>query len=902
MSKEDEIKENIIPDAKKEDEEKNESQEIAGLTVFPDSPVSAAPYVAAGDADFPPRNVFSVFEMAAPRFAENGADGVTGAPAGGEFQTPESPAAEPFATPDTSGPADAVNPFRASELDDEGVVSTFEQAVRKIVILEDRLKRKDAELADTQKQVESVLLENRDAIEAREKAEDALRALESELAGAAEKARRFESEVEKADRTIKHEHEKRRLHLLHVRDLKHAITERDARIKQLEENIRQLKASGSVVEASDSSAAAEEIKKLQSDIFYKEIEIEKINSQLLSAQGEILSLKTRNDELISENGSLKLELEYRDNTIAELNGTVFSLESEFKSMAAKYSALSQLDIGPEDIEKLRLASEMKEFLESELDGIRPSGEDAEGESGASVRPSGTEEEAGPGDEEGAVSTYEQAVRKIAALENKIAVLQQELERFNTKNTEPEGDEKKQLGEIDEIKEKFKSLMAERDKAIELLDKFEVEAKLKERELNELKTKHAAVSADKDAAEASLKEKEIELQGIYSAFSSYKEESGFMSRENKMLKEERESLVAEATKLRQSLKELEESVTEKEAEIVRIAAESEEKIKAALEECESKIAAVNSERDEIVARLRAECDEETAARRAEAEKCRTELEEFKSEVAAIEARYQSALSDYHGLKLNVEGLLAGITETLERDLGVPAADEGGAVENTLRVISCLPEDKTAETAALFESFAANCELAIAVSEYASLDGVAEPVKPVVCVILIGGEKELLKVAEIRPAVLAPVVLYSIEPVPVQKITELVSRGVIEDYIDASSSPADVDRVMVRAVEERLARLCRVNIKKDGDEIKLRESVALTIDNKVKAGRIEALSERIDYLKDANRRMRAGINEIQGLFDQIISRITALSLQEIPPNISEGFNEITSILLRITSIKL
>jgi hypothetical protein len=50
------------------------------------------------------------------------------------------------------------------------------------------------------------------------------------------------------------------------------------------------------------------------------------------------------------------------------------------------------------------------------------------------------------------------------------------------------------------------------------------------------------------------------------------------------------------------------------------------------------------------------------------------------------------------------------------------------------------------------------------------------------------------------------------------------------------------------------------------------------------------------------MRTNINEMQGLFDQIISRITALSLQEIPQNISEGFNEITAILLKITSIKL
>jgi len=50
------------------------------------------------------------------------------------------------------------------------------------------------------------------------------------------------------------------------------------------------------------------------------------------------------------------------------------------------------------------------------------------------------------------------------------------------------------------------------------------------------------------------------------------------------------------------------------------------------------------------------------------------------------------------------------------------------------------------------------------------------------------------------------------------------------------------------------------------------------------------------------MKAGISEMQKSFDSVIACITNLSLQEIPPGISEGFNEITGILLRITSIKL
>jgi chromosome segregation ATPase len=795
-------------------------------------------------AEDPNLNAFSIFETAPPPPAASFPDETnSGVPA------VENASSVPV-------PSEAT-PFQMQEIEEDGAVSTYEQAVRKIVILEDRLKRKDGELAETQKQIESALSENGDALESLEKAEALSRRYEGELAEAQNSILHYRAELDKADKTIRHEHEKRRLHLLHVRDLKHAIAERDARIKQIESGADVLR-----YEPGAPADAPAEIKKLQSEIFYKEIEIEKINAQLLSAQGETLSLKSQNDDLKSDIESLKLEIVYRNNSIAELNGEVFSLESELKGLSVKYAALAQLNISAEDIEKLRLASEMKEFLEDELDKM-PAVEDAD--------------EA----EESKVS--EEAEGEAEAAEGG----------------------QRQLSEFDEIKEKFKSLMAERDKAIELLDKFEVESKLKERELNELKTKHSAMVLDKETVETSLKEKEIELQGIYNAFSSYKEESGFMSRENKELKEEREALNTDIAKLRQLMVKFEQTISDKDGEIVRLLSENEEKLKAAAEEYETKARALNEEKDEAVQQMKTACDTETVACRAESEKCGADLEAFKGEFAAFEAKYQSALADYQGLKLNVEGLLENITETLERDLDCvrdEAAAAGARVENELAVISCLSGEATDEIISSFERFAANCELKITKTEYAAAEGAEEAARPFLCVLVIEGEKELLKAIELKRNIAAPFLLYSKNRVAVQKITELVSRGVIDDYLDSETGAELIDTVMTRAVEERLARLRKVNIKKDGDEIKLRESVALTIDNKVKSGRIEALNERIEYLKDANRRMRANINEMQGLFDQIISRITALSLQEIPQNISEGFNEITAILLKITSIKL
>jgi len=757
-------------------------------------------------------------------------------------------------------------PFEMQHIDENAMVTTYEEAVRKIVFLEDKLKRKETEIAESQKMIESALMENSDKIELLENAEA--------------RVKKYEAEIELLKKTGVHEHEKRRLHLLHVRDLKHAIAERDLRIRQLESQTSGVPAfQGVPVQAPEYEtriSESEEVKKLQSDIFYKEIEIEKLNAAILSAQRESLALKAQNDELRTEIESLKLEMSYKDDSVNELKTTIESLETEIRDISEKYAALSGLNVSAEDLEKLKLASEVKDFLEDELEKLS----------------SGDEEDR----------------QDMAADENSEAVPDGSADETEAG---PEG--KKQLGELDEIKEKFKSLIAERDKAIELLDKLEVESKLKERELNELKVKFAALSGEKETADASLKEKETELQGIYSAFSSYKEESGFMSRENKILKEEREALTAEIAKFNETVAGLERAAAAKDEEVKRLIEETDEKLKAAAAESETRLQAVNEEKEEALLRIKTESEAEAETYRAkadeclrEAEACRSELESFRAGFTELESKYQSALADYHGMKLNVENLMASINEILNPAESVESSNSGVAsqVENSIAIIPGGNFADSGSIEAVFEPFAANHELKLTVCDFASQSSEDNPEKQnsLLCVLAIENEKELLKVFDVKKTPSSPLLIYSKEPLCVYKITELISRGVIDDYLDGTMDSSVFESVLSRVVEGRLAKIAKVTVKKDNEEIKLRESVALTIDNKVKAGRIEALNERIEYLKESNRKMKAGISEMQKSFDSVIACITNLSLQEIPPGISEGFNEITGILLRITSIKL
>ncbi|HOT74143.1 MAG TPA: hypothetical protein PK467_00030 [Candidatus Wallbacteria bacterium] len=767
---------------------------------------------------------------------------------------------EPEGTPPT--------PFEMQHIDENAVVATYEEAVRKIVFLEDKLKRKETEIAESQKMIESALMENSDKIELLERAEARIKSCEAEM--------------EILKKTSVHEHEKRRLHLLHVRDLKHAIAERDLRIRQLENSAPAFPAQpageAQTAEYEPRIAEAEEVKKLQSDIFYKEIEIEKLNAAILAAQRESLELKAQNDELRNEIESIKLEMSYKDDSVNELKSTIESLENEIKDLSDKYASVSGLNVSAEDLEKLKLASEVKDFLEDELEKLSSTDETDRQE---------------PSAEENAETDHEGAV---TADENEGG---------------PEG--KKQLGELDEIKEKFKSLIAERDKAIELLDKFEVESKLKERELNELKIKFTALSGEKETADASLKEKETELQGIYSAFSSYKEESGFMSRENKILKEEREALTAEIAKFSETVAGLERAAAAKDEEIKRLAEETEEKLKAAAAESENRLQAMNEEKEEALQRVKTESEAEAETYRTkadeclrEAEACRSELESFRAGFSELESKYQSALADYHGMKLNVENLMAAINEILNPAASAESSNSGSVsqVENSITIIRSESFADSASIEAVFEPFAANHELKLTTADCGSQqpESDRETQNSLLFVLAIESEKELLKVFDVKKNPSSPLVVYSKEPACVHKITELISRGVIDDYLDASMDSSVFESVLSRVVEGRLAKIAKVTVKKDNEEIKLRESVALTIDNKVKAGRIEALNERIEYLKESNRKMKAGISEMQKSFDSVIACITNLSLQEIPPGISEGFNEITGILLRITSIKL
>ncbi len=745
-------------------------------------------------------------------------------------------------------------------IDGAGTVANYEEAVRRIVLLEERLKIKDNELIESQKLIESVLAENRDKIEALERSE--------------EKLKLSEIVIEKLSKDIYHEHDRRRRHLLNVRDLKHAIAERDARIKQLEEGgagasplPQKHSFQPGMYAVSYAPAAEDEIKKLQSDIFYKEIELEKLNSLLAAAQNEVLAFKTANDELNDELEALKLEISYKENQCSEYHAVISSLESKIDDLSDQCSLTAGLNLSREDIEKLKVDAEIKTFLEIELERMSKD----EGE-GFEVRMESNQEDQLSNDEidsDGAV-------------------------------------DKRQITEIDEIKEKFKSLMAERDKAIKLVDKFEVESKKNERELNDLRVKYSEVCGEKESALSGLKEKESELQGIYNAFSSYKEESGFMSRENKMLKEERESLTAELEKLKASVKELEKIAADKQEEISKLTLDFEEKLKAAEADYESRMNSALLEKEEELQGLKISSDANSAAYIEAAEKKAAELEEFKNEFEILKDKYQTALADYQGMRINVESLLSGVSETLKSGGFIEEHEElrpaGGTVENKLIIIEAGTGNPDKNTVLIFEKFCLNCELEIDEIEYGNAEEECLKRRPVLYVIAVNGEEDIAKVTGLAGCLNVPAVLYSRGAFSTYKITELISRGIIEDYIGFDVDEKIVDSVMNRVIDGRLSRINKVIVKKDIDEIKLRESVALTIDNRVKAGRIEELNERIVYLQDANRRMRSSIVRMQELFDRIIAGITALSLQDIPPNINEGFNEITDLLLKISAIKL
>jgi len=326
-----------------------------------------------------------------------------------------------------------------------------------------------------------------------------------------------------------------------------------------------------------------------------------------------------------------------------------------------------------------------------------------------------------------------------------------------------------------------------------------------------------------------------------------------------------------------LKELEENVTQKEREFQAFVEENEAKLKTLSEEKENAVTLYNSNSDTMQS-LKLEC--ETA-----------------------EANYQNALSEYYAIKSNAENLFS----VLKDALGGGNENEDvlkTRIENEIIIVRTTNDEST-PIPEILQKLSGEFELKISdcsVESFGLIHDEHPGAEPVAIMIMIPNEKDILRVFDVKDYTSAPILLYSSEPVAIHKITDFTANGIISDYIDAQMPEKILASIFTRIIEGKISNIKNLNIKKDSEEMKLRESVALTIDNRVKAGRIEALNNRVEQLKQTNKKLQGNIKEIQQLFDRIISTITTLSLQEIPQNIGESFGEITDILLKVTTIKL
>ena len=91
-------------------------------------------------------------------------------------------------------------------------------------------------------------------------------------------------------------------------------------------------------------------------------------------------------------------------------------------------------------------------------------------------------------------------------------------------------------------------------------------------------------------------------------------------------------------------------------------------------------------------------------------------------------------------------------------------------------------------------------------------------------------------------------------------------------------------------------------KDQNELKLRESVALSIETRVKSNKIESLTGQLDYLRQSDKKMSSAIKELEFVFENILGIVSNLSVQELPESIAEKFNSITDILIKASEKKI
>ncbi len=446
----------------------------------------------------------------------------------------------------------------------------------------------------------------------------------------------------------------------------------------------------------------------------------------------------------------------------------------------------------------------------------------------------------------------------------------------------EGPGAEKLNSVDGIKEKFQKLMQERDQAIELLNKFEVEAKKAKIELEHLKESYKSAVEERDNSMNELKEKNSEIDKIYSTMAKYKEDSGFMKREIKTLKDEKEHIVEE---LNQKIKELE---------------ENSKQLSERLDEKENEFNA----REEAFKNELTQKENEFLF---EKEAANSEIKELTRRIEVINQQMNASYAESNNFHENLEQIYSQLCDA-DQSLREDAAEEtSGQVEPKAIFII---EKSGSEFSEKSPEMIFECLNALEIKyetmtydEYISCEN--NPASSALCVFAAVENKSVIP--KVYEAALAskkvPFVIYGDGlPVADYDVLSMFVSGTVSDYIDFKTNKEIIETIIKRNFESRIALIGKMVTVKDQNELKLRESVALSIETRVKSNKIESLTGQLDYLRQSNKKMRSAINELEFVFENILGIVSNLSAQELPESIAEKFNSITDILIKASEKKI
>jgi len=497
-----------------------------------------------------------------------------------------------------------------------------------------------------------------------------------------------------------------------------------------------------------------------------------------------------------------------------------------------------------------------------------------------------------------------------ALEKLLEEKNSEIARFRTTSSQSETaaaelEEKKAA--VEKLSESIKKLESESDAL-----KNEVE-NLKEINKNLLGT-NLGISGELEASKKKIKDyesnissKETEIQRLM----EFNERE--MEKLRVSLKEAEGRFSANDETLAASL--------EKEAaaeERMKVLAESIENIQIENEGFKERILTLESENDSL-RDATAELEKkylsavDAGARPASQPGNAAEVEKMRETIRVLENQYNGALSEISNMRSNLDGLSSSLNEIMS-DLAASTFVEREALSadgnetrkvspDVLFVLDDPGDDPRSGIPEKILSVLKNLGLAHRKISFRDHLFGGSGVSHLAVFLPFESTKDAPRLFEAAESALgAPVILFSsASNIGVCDCVNIIVSGAFADFVDLSASEKLVEAAITRALERRITSMGNVALHKDSDECKLRESVVLTIDNRSKSNRIEDIEKRVTFLKENNKHMKDNLRSIQNAFDHIVSVIAGLDLASIPNEIAEGFNEITSTLLKIASIK-